>query len=114
MKSLLEEFAHNNFLVSVSNWFVAPDGKYYRAAWGKVRIYNDEKTLGIKTNSKSANWYAVIGEQGKSVIVAGCQIHYACVCMEPPFTGKVDEVKISEAKGETFIVWRETNIYLAQ
>lgn len=114
MKSLLEQFAENNFLITCNAWFYAPDGKIYRAAWSRVKIYNDQDTLGIKTNNKSANWYAIIGEQGKSIIIAGCQIHYACVSMEKPFTGNVEETRLSESRGEGFKFIREGNIYLAQ
>lgn len=114
MKSLLEQFADNNFLITCSNWFYAPDGKCYRGVWGKVAIHSDADTLGIKTNNKSANWYAIVGEGGKSVIIAGCQIHYACVSMKPPHTGMVKEIRINETQGNTYEVERENIIYLAQ
>jgi hypothetical protein len=69
-------------LVTVDNWFYAPDGKQYRAVFGTVRaIRSDQEALGIKTNAKSTNWYAEIG----NATVAGCQIHYAVRCEhEPP------------------------------
>ncbi len=73
------------YLITTSNWFFAPDGESYRAVFGTIKgIYNDENTLGIKTNDKSTNWYVVIG----NMIVAGCQIHYAIktetVSFDPP------------------------------
>ena len=62
------------YLVTTNEWFVAPDGEQYRAVFGTVRgVENSEETLGVKTNSRSTNWYLVIGR----MIVAGCQIHYA-------------------------------------
>ena len=61
-------------LVTVDNWFIAPDGKQYKAAFGTVRgCFTAEETLGVKTNAKSTNWYLSIG----NLIITGCQIHYA-------------------------------------
>lgn len=61
-------------LVTTDAWFYAPDGKMYRAAFGTVHaISSDEQALGIKTNARSTNWYATIG----NLMIAGCQIHYA-------------------------------------
>lgn len=62
------------FLISTDNWFVAPNGRQYKAVFGTVREVADaESTIGIKTNRNSTNWYVVIG----NMLVAGCQIHYA-------------------------------------
>lgn len=61
-------------LVTVDNWFFAPDGKSYRAVYGRVKgCFTAEETLGIKPNGRSTNWYLEIG----NVTIAGCQIHYA-------------------------------------
>jgi hypothetical protein len=61
-------------LITTDNWFFAPDGKSYRAVFGTVKgVKSAEETLGIKTNSKSTNWYVEIG----NMTLAGCQIHYA-------------------------------------
>jgi len=61
-------------LVTTDNWFLAPDGEQYRAVFGTVKgIHRDEEALGIKTNARSTNWYAEVG----NVLIAGCQIHYA-------------------------------------
>lgn len=114
MKALLQQFADNNFLITCDNWFVAPDGKQYRSVWGKVTVHSDSETLGIKTNIRSTNWYAKIGIGERTVIVAGCQIRYACVCMKQPYTGMVDEIRINDTKGETFAIKRDNIIYLAQ
>lgn len=81
-------------LVTTDSWFYAPDGELYRAVFGTVNgVFNDEETLGIKTNEKSSNWYLSIG----NMFVAGCQIHHAIqtnrVSFEPPtkeFTYKSD------------------------
>lgn len=61
-------------LITTDNWFYAPDGKQYRSAYGTVRgIHTDEKTLGIRTNARSTNWYVQVGD----LMIAGCQVHYA-------------------------------------
>ncbi|WP_136419935.1 hypothetical protein [Herbaspirillum sp. ST 5-3] len=61
-------------LVTVDNWFYAPDGRQYRAVFGTVRaIRTSEESLGVKTNAKSTNWYLEIG----NITIAGCQVHYA-------------------------------------
>lgn len=63
-----------SYLITTNNWFFAPDGEMYRGVFGKLKaIHSDQKTLGIRTNHRSTNWYAEIG----NVIVAGCQIFYA-------------------------------------
>lgn len=114
MKSLLQEFSGNNFLLTCDNWFVAPDGRQYRSVWGRIEIYDSEKTLGVKTNVKSTNWYVIVGEQGKRVIIAGCQVHYACVCMDKPNTGRVQDEKFVETAKENVSYDYRTMIYLAQ
>ena len=64
-------------LVTTDHWFFAPDGRQYRAAWGTVvGIETDDKTLGIRTNARSTNWYLQLG----GLMIAGCQIHYAVAC----------------------------------
>jgi len=73
----------DKYLITSDNWFVAPDGQEYRAAWGEIEILEDN-ILGLKTNRNSTNWYAKIGSEEKHVIIAGCQIHYAAKCNEPP------------------------------
>lgn len=73
------------YLITTDAWFYAPDGKQYKSVWGDVQIVSDS-ILGIKTNVRSSNWFAKIGSEGKHVIVAGCQIHYACRCERQPET----------------------------
>ena len=71
------------YLITSDNWFFAPDGKQYRAAWGNVEIVEDT-LLGLKTNRNSTNWFAKIGNEEKHIIMAGCQIHYAIKCDNKP------------------------------
>jgi len=77
-------------LVTTSEWFYAPDGAQYRAVFGTIKgIFEDDATLGIKTNSKSTNWYLEIG----NMIVAGCQIHYAVMTDEVSFEPHMREIE---------------------
>ena len=64
-------------LVTTDNYFFAPDGESYKAAHGTlVGIFTDNEALGVRTNPRSTNWYAQVG----SLLLAGCQIHYAVLC----------------------------------
>ena len=61
------------YLITTDNWFVAPNGEQYRSVFGTLKEIHSDEVLGIKTNSRSANWYVEIG----NMLIAGCQIHYA-------------------------------------
>lgn len=99
------------YLITTDNFFYAPDGQQYRAAWGYVRIVKDD-ALGIKTNRISSNWYAVLGEGDGQMIIAGCQIHYAIRCESQPSL----EPYIHEELFEGKMVKSESSnrIYIAQ
>jgi len=102
----------NKYLISTDNWFVAPDGKQYRAAWGNVEILSDS-FLGIKTNHGSSNWFAKIGSEKKHIIIAGCQIHYAVKSEDKPDTEKVFDWQ-ADAKNGINEYMRPTEIYIAE
>lgn len=114
MKSLIDQIKGKPLLITTNHWFFAPDGKSYRAVWGNVEFMKDSETLGIQTNDRSTNWYAVVGDGKRGVIVAGCQIHYACICEEKPFTGRVTEDRVSDQAASGYRAEREGAIYLAQ
>jgi cytochrome c5 len=99
------------YLITTDRYFVAPDGKTYTAVWGDVKLVEDS-ILGVKTNRNSANWYAVVGGNGKEIIVAGCQIFYAIKCEEKPHTGDVEDWTVDNAKFESYR--RPTKIYIAE
>lgn len=105
------------YLVTTCDWFMAPDGKQYKSAFGTLKgIYTDQETLGIKTNRGSTNWYLSLG----NILIAGCQVFYCIktskVNTDPPlrdieFEGKfyspkstlsriylADEIKIKKEK----------------
>lgn len=100
------------YLITCDNWFYAPDGKQYNAVWGNVKILQDSEVQGIKTNARSANWFACVGTEENHVIVAGCQIHYSVRCDKKPHTGAVSEKRLHEGKQITYN--REGNIYIAE
>lgn len=94
-------------LATLDNFFFAPDGKQYRAVFGKVKaISGDQETLGIKTNARSTNWYATIGD----MLVAGCQIHYV-VKAEHCNTQDVEDFTTTD--GVTKKYYRPSYIYNA-
>tara|TARA_R110000796_G_scaffold231853_3_gene349887 strand:- start:7544 stop:7855 length:312 start_codon:yes stop_codon:yes gene_type:complete len=99
------------YLITTDEWFYAPDGLKYRCVWGDVRIVEDS-VLGLKTNRNSTNWYAHVGCEEKGVLIAGCQIHYAVKCLEPPNTDNVEEFEYGS--GESKVFDRPTEIYLAE
>jgi hypothetical protein len=60
-------------LITCDNWFIAPDGRQYRAVFGTVRaVRTAEDSLGVKPNGRSTNWYVEVG----NMTIAGCQVHY--------------------------------------
>ncbi len=77
------------YLITTDSWFVAPDGKEYKAVWGNVEILED-KFLGVATNRNSSNWFAKVGSEENHIIVAGCQIHYAAKSENKPNANRVD------------------------
>lgn len=97
------------YLVTTDNWFYAPDGKKYRAAWGKITVLEDS-ILGLKTNRNSTNWFLKIGSEDNHIIAAGCQIYYAVRCEEIPNTDTVNEFQYNASNQISFI--RPSEIYL--
>ena len=98
-----------NYLITTDAWFIAPNGKQYKAAWGNVKIMEDN-ILGIKTNKGSTNWYAKIGSNNNHIIIAGCQIQYAILCDKKPNIGMIEETNTESLAKYN----RETLIYIAQ
>jgi len=98
------------YLITTENWFIAPDGKYYRAVWGETEVLTDD-FLGIKTNRNSVNWYVKIGSDTNHVIIAGCQVNYAIKCDVQPNNNRVVDFIDDSVKG--FIEQeRPTQIYI--
>jgi hypothetical protein len=98
------------YLITTDNWFYAPDGKQYNGVWGNTEIVQDS-FLGIKTNARSANWYAKVGTDENHIIIAGCQIHYAIKCKEPDTSKPVEDYTIEAGKCSQYT--RPNRIYKA-
>lgn len=94
-------------LITTDSWFFGRDGLQYRAVFGTVRaIKSSEDTLGIRTNSKSTNWYVEIG----NMLVAGCQIHYA-IKTDDACLGNVNDSETINGETKDFV--RPGRIYNA-
>ena len=100
----------DKYLITTDQWFVAPDGQQYKAAWGEVKIIEDS-FLGVKTNRNSANWLAKVGSDNKHVLIAGCQVHYAIKCDTEPNTEDVFEFGGPNGEEKLLV---PTRIYIAQ
>jgi len=100
------------YLITTDNWFFCPNGNSYKAVWGNVEIFNDEKVLGIQTNRQSSNWYAKVGSEEKHIIIAGCQIHYSIHCNEQPDLQPVEVENVYE--GKIMLAKSQSRIYIAE
>lgn len=80
MENVREGFDGANVLITTNEWFFAPDGQSYKAAWGKAEIFKSEDLLGVKPHNY-ANWFALVDGV---FLIAGCQIHYVVRCEERP------------------------------
>ena len=97
----------SKYLVTCDNWFLAPDGRQYRAVHGVVHgVFDDNQALGIKTNRHSTNWFLQVGD----MIIAGCQIHYA-IKSEKCYFGDVTQENVVD--GEFKLSDKPTSIYNA-
>ena len=99
------------YLITTDAWFLAPDGKQYKAAWGNVEIIEDS-FLGLKTNKNSSNWFAKVGNEEKYIIIAGCQIHYAVKSDKKPNIEMCEDWQADVNKINIFE--RPTQIYIAE
>jgi hypothetical protein len=102
------------YLITTDHWFIAPDGKQYRSAWGEV-VLMDDKILGIKTNRMASNWYAMVGGNDREIIIAGCQIHFAIKCPKKPDNSKMKDYQVDVTKESGKVEYeRESYIYIAE
>jgi len=99
------------YLITTDAWFYAPDGKQYKGVWGEVEIVSDT-ILGIKTNARSSNWYAKVGSEENHVIIAGCQIHYACKSKNKPNTDLTADYTVDAGECKNYN--RPTSIYITE
>ncbi len=68
--------AGEKYLITTDTWFIDPTGNQRWAAWGTVSISTAEDLLGFTPSRPSTNWYAIVGKGDKSIIIAGCRIHF--------------------------------------
>lgn len=77
----MKDHIGKNVLINCQNWFTAPDGKDYKAVWGKlIAIHEAGKMLGFIPNRSHANWFIEIG----NMQIKGCQVLYFIVCENEP------------------------------
>ena len=91
-------------IVTTDNWFYAPDGRLYKAAFGTIHgVETAERSLGVRPNGRSTNWYLRIG----CLVIAGCQVHYVLrtdTCsFDRPSDWQVHEGKLFEFDRPTSI-----------
>lgn len=91
------DFNGKKVLITTDDWFYAPDGQSYKAAWGTVKICESEELLGVKPRNYT-NWFAVVDD---ILLIAGCQIHYVIRCEEPPVGTNVYVRKGENGKKES-------------
>ena len=100
------------YLITTDAWFIAPDGNQYKASQEEVEIL-EESFLGIKTNIRATNWYAKVGTESNHIIIAGCQIHYACKCEKRPLMYPVKGWPEKSSISDNYIQSEEpTRIYV--
>jgi len=99
------------YLITTDSWFIAPDGEQYRSAWGTCQLKNIEEVFGFSPSRPSTNWYLEIGKDGKEIVVAGCQIHYAVRSEEIP-SDKFKDITYTDK--DTQMTYQGTRIYLAE
>jgi hypothetical protein len=99
------------YLVTVDDWFIAPDGEQYKSVWGTCRIKTIEEVFGFTPSRPSTNWYMEIGNEDCPCVVAGCRIHYAIACPKRPCNDFVTAKYIEKEQGLTYSANR---IYFAE
>lgn len=81
----MKNFEGENVLITTSDWFVAPDGRDYKAAWGRlVKVHDAKESFGIIPTRAHANWIIEIGD----MMIMGCRVMYIIKCKDKPNIGK--------------------------
>lgn len=98
-------------LITTSSWFIAPDGKEYRAVWGELKaIHEAGKALGFIPNRAHANWFIEVG----SMIIMGCQVMYVTACPDKPDFKTVEHWTANSETGVVATHQVPTKIYIAE
>lgn len=90
---LQNESIGEKHLITTNEWFIAPDGNQYKAAFGVLYGIYEDSSLGIKTNRHSTNWFVQLG----GMTIAGCQIHYA-IKTDDCELGDIDDYEIYQGE----------------
>ena len=80
-KHLPEKEFEGKYLVTMDDWFYAPDGISYRVVWGSMKIVSDKSITGFSTRG-GANWLAIFNDG--EIAVMGCRVHYIVRCDDSP------------------------------
>ena len=96
-------------LITTAQWFIAPDGKQYRAAWGELKgVHEAGKTLGFIPNRSHANWFLQVG----NMTIMGCQVLYVIECENKPNAERVEDYTTNTGELKEF--HRPTQIYICE
>ena len=84
----MKNYIGKKVLVTTSEWFLAPNGRTYKAVWGTLHAINEAKeSVGFAIHRSQANWFIEIG----NMVIAGCQVMYLMDHPTEPETGIVDD-----------------------
>ena len=98
----------DKYLVTTSEWFVAPDGQQYRAVFGMVvGVHQTKDALDVPNTRHHANWYLQIG----NARLAGCQIKYA---IETDQCSRADTQSTEFYNGEFVRGGNQSVVYFAE
>jgi hypothetical protein len=74
---MTHELIGKKVLVTTTGWFIAPDGKQYRALFGTLKAVSESsKTLGFSISRNHTNYFFEIGKMK----LMGCQVLYMIEC----------------------------------
>lgn len=81
----MKNYEGKNVLITTSDWFVAPDGRDYKAVWGKlIKVHDVKESFGISPTRAHANWLIEIG----GMMIMGCRVMYVICSDQKPNTEK--------------------------
>jgi hypothetical protein len=99
------------YIITTNDWFIAPDGDSYKSAWGTCEVKCIKEVFGFDPIRPSTNWYLQVGKEGTEAIIAGCQIHYAIRCENPPEDKYIGQSYIEKETGKYL---NSSRIYYAE
>lgn len=79
-------------LVKSDDWFYGADGREYHAAYGPCYILRAEDLMGFKPKN-SGDWFVQVGSGEKSVLLAGCRVHYVGLFPDIPKNNNIYDAR---------------------